>query len=154
MLKSIILSLSFFFSSLLSANDSAANLEHFAQKYFDLWTATQLPDSTPKDIDKYLDLLAQNVGHQHLPYDKDDSRNTDGKKNMKKGMLYYLGAHTEYSATLTSITLGHNVVVIKYDTVSKGFHPQLKKEVSFSFDTTEVLEIENGKVSVIRKYSE
>lgn len=154
MLKSIILSLSFFFSSLVLANDSEINLEHFAQKYFDLWTATQLPDSTPKDIDNYLDLLAQDVGHQHLPYDKDDSRTPEGKKSMKKGMLYYLGAHTEYAATLTSITFGYNVVIIKYDTVSKGFHPQLKKEVSSSSDITEVLEIENGKVSVIRKYSE
>lgn len=154
MFKWIILSISFFFSTLVLANNSEVNLELLGQKYFDLWIATQAPDASPKDIDNYLNLLVKNIGHQHLPYDADDSREFDGKKNMKKGMLYYLGGHTEHSATLTSITTGYNVIIIKYDTTSKGFHPQTKKEVNFSYDTTEVLEIENGKVSVIRKYSE
>ena len=112
------------------------------------------PDATKEDIENYLALLTQDVGHQHLPYDSDDIRQPDGKKNMRKGIQYYLGGHIEHSASLISITEGFNVVIIKYDTVSKGVHPQTQKEVSFSYDTTEVLEIENGKVSVIRKYSE
>ncbi|MFT5815614.1 MAG: hypothetical protein ACI9VT_003388 [Psychroserpens sp.] len=118
MFKWITLSVSFLFSTLVLANDSEVNLELFGQKYFDLWVATQAPDASPKDIDNYLNLLVQNIGHQHLPYDDDDSRESDGKKNMKKGMLYYLGGHTEHSATLTSITTGFNVIIIKYDTIS------------------------------------
>jgi hypothetical protein len=153
MFKIITLSISFFFSTLVLANDSEVNLELLGQKYFNLWVATQTPDASPKDIDNYLNLLVQNIGHQHLPYDADDSRESDGKKSMKKGMLYYLGGHTDYSATLTSITTGYNVIIIKYNTIAKGIHPQTKKEVNLSYDTTEVLEIENGLVSVIRKYS-
>jgi len=154
MFKWITLSISFFFSTVVLGNDSEVNLDLLGKNYFDLWIATQAPNASPKDIDNYLNLLVKNIGHQHLPYDTDDSREPEGKKNMKKGMLYYLGGHTEHSATLTSITTGYNVIVIKYDTISKGVHPQTKKEVHFSYDTTEVLEIENGKVSVIRKYSE
>ena len=33
-------------------------------------------------------------------------------------------------------------------------HDNTGKVVEFSYDTVEVLEIENGKVSVVRKYSE
>lgn len=69
-------------------------------------------------------------------------------------MNYYLGAHTEYSGKLISQTYGHNVVVIKYETSSKGIHPQTNQVVANNHLTLEVLEIENGKVSVIRKYSE
>jgi hypothetical protein len=154
MVKWITLSFSFLFSTLVLADDSEVNLDLLGQKYYNLWIATQAPNASQKDIDNYLHLLVQNIGHQHLPYDVDDSREPNGKESMKKGMLYYLGGHTEYLATLRSITTGHNVIIIKYDTVSKGVHPQTNEEVNFSYDTTEVLEIENGKVSVIRKYSE
>jgi hypothetical protein len=46
------------------------------------------------------------------------------------------------------------VVIIKYDTYSKGKHPQTGEVIEQSYDTVEVLELEAGKVSVIRKYSE
>jgi hypothetical protein len=74
-----------------------------------------------------LDCLIYGIkGHQHLPYDSDDTRSPEGKNNMREGMSHYLGAHTEYTGEL----------------------------ISDSYRTLEVLEIENGKVSVIRKYSE
>jgi hypothetical protein len=63
-------------------------------------------------------------------------------------------AHTEYSGILISFTVGHDVVVIKYATSSKGIHPQTKQVTAHNYMTLEVLEIENGRVSVIRKYSE
>ena len=69
-------------------------------------------------------------------------------------MSYYLGAHTEYEGRLISQTDGHDVIVIKYESSSKGIHPQTKQEISRQNLTLEVLEIENGKVSVIRKYIE
>ena len=49
-------------------------LEVLGQKYFDIWTATQAVGATEKDIENYLDLLVSDIGHQHFPYDKDDSR--------------------------------------------------------------------------------
>ena len=154
MFRSIATVLLFFFTAAAYADESELNLAHLGQKYFDLWTATQSPEATENDIDNYLTLLTNDVGHQHLPYDSDDSRQPDGKKSIKNGMFYYLAAHTEYSATLTSITQGYNVVIVKYYTKSKGVHPQTNQEISLSYDTTEVLEIESGKVSVIRKYSD
>jgi len=137
-----------------AANAEEFNAEEFSNNYFDAWTATQSPAATKENIEHYLSFLTEDVGHQHLPYDPDSTRNPDGKEKMREGMSYYLGAHTEYSGNLISNTIGHDVVVIKYETSAKGIHPQTKEVVSQNYLTLEVLEIESGKVSVIRKYSE
>jgi len=137
-----------------AANAEEFNPEKFAKDYFNAWAATQSPTATKENIEQYLSFLSEDVGHQHLPYDPDDARNPDGKENMREGMSYYLGAHTEYLGKLISHTDGHGVVVIKYETSSKGIHPQTKQVITQNYLTLEVLEIENGKVSVIRKYSE
>ena len=130
------------------------NSEKFANDYFDAWAATQSPTATNENLEHYLSFLTEDVGHQHLPYDPDDMRSSDGKENMREGMSYYLGGHTEYLGRLISYSDGHDVVVIKYETSSKGIHPQTKQVIAQNYLTLEVLEIENGKVSVIRKYSE
>lgn len=127
-------------------------IEKLGKKYFDIWTATQAVNATKNDVENYLNLLTDDVGHMHYPYDKDDSRAFGNKENMRKGMLYYLGLHTEYRATLTSIVVGNNVIIIKFKSYSKGIHPQTKKEISTTKNTVEVLEVENGKISMIRKY--
>jgi hypothetical protein len=128
--------------------------ESFAESYFDAWAATQSPDATKENLEHYLSFLTDDVGHQHLPYDPDGSRNPDGKESIREGMTYYLGAHTAYSARLMSHTDGFDVFVIKYESSSKGVHPQTQQLIVQSSRTLEVLEIEDGKVSVIRKYSE
>lgn len=136
------------------ANAEEFNAEEFGNDYFNAWAATQKPAATQENIEHYLSFLTEDVGHQHLPYDPDDTRNPDGKERMREGMSYYLGVHTEYSGKLISNTIGHDVVVIKYETSSKGIHPQTKEVMTQNYLTLEVLEIENGKVSVVRKYSE
>lgn len=135
-------------------NTEKFNGKEFANNYFTAWTATQSPQATSQDIEQYIALLTEDVGHQHLPYDPDDTRSPEGKNNMRKGMNHYLGAHTEYTATLVNLTLGYDVVVIQYDTFAKGIHPQTKALITQQYRTVEVLEIEDGKVAVIRKYSE
>lgn len=130
------------------------DLAAFGQAYFSAWTATQAPDATAADLENYLSLLADDVGHQHLPYDPDDTRHPTGKTNMREGMTDYLGAHTAYTAELGTVTPGYDVVVITYSTASSGVHPQTGETIEQSYDTLEVLEIEDGKVAVIRKYSE
>ena len=72
---------------------------------------------------------------------------------MREGMSYYLGAHSEYQGKLISYTHGHDVLVIKYEGSSKGIHPQTKQEISRNNLVLEVLEIEDGQVAIIRKYS-
>ncbi len=129
------------------------NLHDFAKTYFSAWTASQSPSATKVELENYLSLLTDDIGHQHLPYDSDDSRLTDGKAKMHKGMTRYLGLHTVYSGKMTDMVVGHNVIVIKYDTQAKGIHPQTGEEITLDYTTLEVLDIENGLVSVIRKYS-
>lgn len=139
---------------LTNANATDFNAKEFAHTYFSAWIATQSPNASKQDIENYLALLVDDIGHQHLPYDSDDTRTADGKQSMRKGMNYYLGLHTSYNGTLIDTTSGFGVVVIQYDTQATGVHPQTKEEVTMKHRTMEVLEIENGKVSVIRKYSE
>mgnify|MGYP005989705529 CR=1 FL=1 len=129
-------------------------LKELGLRYFKIWTATQAVNAAKNDIENYLNLLMDDVGHQHYPYDKDDSRAIGNKESMRKGMLYYLGVHTEYNASLKSLVVGDNVIIIKFRSSSKGIHPQTKKEISSTKNTVEVLEVENGKISMIRKYRE
>ena len=137
-----------------TANAEEFDPEKFARNYFGAWAETQTPTATKEDVEAYLLFLTDDVGHQHLPYDPDADRLPDGKERMREGMSYYLGAHTDYTGALVSTMHGDNVVVITYDTHSKGIHPQTEEVIESNYRTLEVLEIENGKVSVIRKYSE
>lgn len=52
------------------------------------------------------------------------------------------------------MTIGYNVIVFKYSTKSEGIHPQSKELIKQEYNTVEILELENDKVAVIRKYSE
>ena len=72
---------------------------------------------------------------------------------MRKGMSYYLGIHTEYQAKLTNSAHGNNVIMIEFTTQAKGVHPDNGQEIIINNSTFEVLEIEKGKISVIRHYS-
>jgi len=133
---------------------SASEGDSFAMRYFNAWVATQQPNATEANLDSYLALLTQDVGHQHLPYDPEGSREPDNKEKMREGMNFYLGSHTSYSADLIDVVTGYNVIVIQYYTKSEGVHPETGETIKQEYDTIEVLEIEDGKVSVIRKYSE
>ncbi len=124
----------------------------FAQDYFNAWSATQKPEATKKDIEHYLSFYKDDLGHQHLPYSPDDKRYPDGKDGMREGMTHYLGAHIEYRSKLINSTFGHQVIVIEYETYAKGQRPGGETVVQ-EYHTLEVLEIEDNKISVIRKYS-
>ena len=67
----------------------------------------------------------------------------------------YLGSHTEYNAELFDVfTFNNSAVAIRYKNSVKGIHPQSKQPIAYTQIMMEVLEIENGKVAVIRKYHE
>jgi hypothetical protein len=152
-MKGLLLILSLTFA--LTASASEVDLEAFAQTYFKTMVATQAPNATKKDLENYFTLLTDDVGHSHLPWVKDDSRLPDGKEAMRKGMLFYLGAHTEYKAELLDVFIFNNsAIAIRYRNSAKGVHPESKQLLDYTQTMMEVLEMENGKVAIIRKYHE
>lgn len=131
------------------------NLKEFAQRYFDEMVATQSPHATEKELEAYLALLKDNVGHSHLPWVIDDSRREDGKVQMRKGMTFYLGVHTEFKAELLDVFIFNtSAIAIRYKKHAKGIHPQSKQPIIYTQTMMEVLELEDGLVGVIRKYHE
>ncbi|GAA6206525.1 MULTISPECIES: nuclear transport factor 2 family protein [Thalassotalea] len=152
-MKGLLLIFTFTFS--LSVSASEIDLDEFAQTYFKAMVATQAPNATKDDLENYFSLLTDDVGHSHLPWVTDDSRLPDGKEAMRKGMLFYLGAHTEYNAELLDVFIFNNsAIAIRYKNSAKGIHPESKQPLAYTQTMMEVLEMENGKVAIIRKYHE
>lgn len=125
----------------------------FVKAYFDAQVMTQQPNATKEDLEHYLSFLTDDIGNQHFPNAPDDSREPDGKDMMRKGMSRYLGVHTEYQAEIIDYQYGFNAVSIKHKFSAKGKRSD-GSEFSYSKIALDVLELENGKVSVIRRYSE
>lgn len=142
-------------SANLLATEVETDLNTLAQRYFDRMKATQAPDATEKDLGNFLALMTDDVASTHLPYVSDDSRLPSGKQDMRKGMMFYLGAHTEYRAELLNIfTFNNSAIAVRYRHSAKGIHPQHHQPVEYTQIILDVLEIENGKIAVIRKYHE
>ena len=131
------------------------DLNAFAQQYYKTMTATQAPNAGAKELEAYLALLTDDIGNQHIPYQPDDSRTPDGKEQMRKGMSFYLGAHTLFESTLLNTFVFNDTgFAIRYKNFAKGIHPQSKQLIEYTSTMMEVIEIENGKVAMIRKYHE
>ena len=139
----------------ISTSANEVDLKKFAQTYFKTMVATQARNATMADLENYFALLTDDVGHSHLPWVTDDSRLPSGKDAMRKGMSFYLGAHTEYSAELLDVFIFNtSAIAIRYKNSAKGTHPENNQVIAYSQTMMEVLEMENGKVAVIRKYHE
>lgn len=151
----IICLLSFLTIPTVLADTKQIDLKAFATDYYNAMVATQAPNATSKELEDYLAFLTDDIGHTHLPYVTDDARQPDGKEAMRKGMTFYLGAHTEYNSKLLNVfAFNNSAVAIRYTSNAKGIHPQNKQPLAYSNVMMEVLEIEDGKVAVIRKYHE
>jgi broad specificity phosphatase PhoE len=156
-MKRTLLCLTLFFLSVhvvWAEEHAVTDLSAFAEAYFAAWTETQKPTATEVELEAYLALLKDDVGHQHFPYDPNDERLPDGKARMREGMTHYLGAHTHYSAELNKVVTGHGVVVLQYASHAQGVRPGSGETVSINTEMMEILELEEGRVSMIRKYSE
>ncbi|MEP1448810.1 MAG: nuclear transport factor 2 family protein [Paraglaciecola sp.] len=140
-----------FFSSSALASSEPFDYDNFVEQYYRAMTNTQLPKASNEDLEFYLSFLTEDVGNQHLPNAPDDSRAPDGKALMRKGMSRYLGAHSEYQGKIVEYFVGHNVVALKHTFAAKGLRAD-GSEFSYSKEVLDVLELENGKVSVIRRY--
>ena len=151
-LISILCILSVFVSVNSIASDDNFDYDKFVKQYFQALVDTQKPGATQGNLEHYLSFLTEDVGNQHFPNAPDDSREPDGKKLMREGMSRYLGVHTEYTAELLSYTLGFNAIALKHKFSAKGLRSD-GSEFSYSKVALDVLELENGKVSIIRRYS-
>ena len=140
-----------FFSPAMLADNF--DYDAFVKAYYEAEVKTQQPDATAEDLEHYLSFLTDDVGNQHFPNAPDDSREPDGKALMRKGMSRYLGVHSEYKAEIIDYQHGYNAVAIKHKFSAKGKRSD-GSDFSYSKVALDVLELENGKVSVIRRYSE
>ena len=129
------------------------DLNHFAVKYFEAKVATQDPDATPQILEAYLALLTEDVGYEHKPY-RILGEVDGGKSRMRAGMTYYLGGNESYSAELVNVAVGHNAVAIQYKGIWSGTRSGEGATIfTKNFLVMEVLEITDGKVSLIREFS-
>lgn len=144
-----LLGLTFFSCSALA---DEFDYDAFVQAYYQAQVKTQQPGATKDDLEHYLSFLTDDIGNQHFPNAPDDSREPDGKAMMRKGMSRYLGVHTEYKAEIIDYQYGYNAVSIKHKFSAKGKRAD-GSEFSYSKVALDVLELEDGKVSVMRRYS-
>ena len=54
-----------------------------ANDYANAWFKTQMSTATKADLEHYLSFLTEDVAYQHLPYDKTDGREKDGKDALR-----------------------------------------------------------------------
>ena len=134
------------------AQEPTFNSVDFANAYFKAWNKTQMPKASEKDLENFLALLTEDVALQHLPYQKADDRKPNGKETLRKGMNRWRGANTSYKAKLIDVNYGHNVVIIEYQAVMTFNDEKTGKERSITRNNLEVLELDEGKVAIIRKY--
>jgi ketosteroid isomerase-like protein len=135
-----------------NAQKTTFNSVDFATAYFKAWNKTQMPKASEKDLENFLALLTDDVALQHLPYQKNDTRKSNGKETLRKGMNRWRGANTSYKSRLIEVNHGHNVIVLKYQAVMTIIDSKTKKTRTITRNNVEVLELDNGKVAIIRKY--
>jgi hypothetical protein len=140
-----------FLSITAFGHEDILDYDKFVKEYYDAQVKTQQPNASTADLEHYLSFLTEDVGNQHFPNAPDDSRAADGKKLMREGMTRYLGVHTEYKGKIIEYIVGYNSVALKHTFSAKGLRSD-GSEFSYSKEVLDVLELENGKVSVIRRY--
>ena len=148
---SILVILATVVSTTVLANEEKFDYDKFVKQYHQAMVNTQKPNASKKDLEHYLSFLTDDVGNQHFPNSPDDSREPNGKKSMREGMSRYLGVHTGYEANIIEYIVGFNSVALKHKFSAKGLRSD-GSEFSYSKVVLDVIELENGKVSVIRRY--
>jgi hypothetical protein len=125
---------------------------NLANSYAQAWFKTQMSTATPADLEHYLSFLTDNVAYQHLPYDKTDEREDGGKEILRKGMAQWLKSNVDYKANINSVNFSQNLITINYDSSTTIIDSKTKETKIIRRHVIDSLEIDNGKISVIRKY--
>lgn len=151
-LKLLVISFLLLNSAVASAGSTNVDYLDLANSYADAWFKTQMPNATDKDLQHFLSFLTDDVAYQHLPYDKTDEREEGGKEALQKGMTQWLASNVDYQATINSVNFSHNLITINYDSTTTIIDPKTKQSKTIRRHVIDSLELDNGKVSVIRKY--
>jgi hypothetical protein len=154
MIKYLTIILCILISSIGVVKADSTNIEYvnLANNYAQAWFKTQMSTATKSDVEYYLSFLTDDVAYQHLPYDKTDEREEGGKAVLRQGMTQWLASNIDYKASINSINFSHNLITINYNSSTTIIDSKTKKKRVINRHVIDSLEIDNNKVSVIRKY--
>lgn len=141
-----------FCSSVVKADTTNLAYLNLANEYAQAWFKTQMSTATKADLEHYLSFLTEDVAYQHLPYDKTDEREAGGKDVLRKGMAQWLASNVDYKATINSINFSNNLIIINYNSSTTIIDAKTKEKRVMNRHVIDTLEIDNNKISVIRKY--
>jgi hypothetical protein len=150
--KIMMFSLLVFCSSVVKADTTNLAYLNLANEYAQAWFKTQMSSATKADLEHYLTFLTDDVAYQHLPYDKTDVREVGGKDVLRKGMAQWLASNIDYKVTINSINFSNNLITINYDSATTIIDSKTKEKRVMNRHVIDSLEIDNMKISVIRKY--
>jgi len=150
--KKILFSCLIFCSGMASADSTNLSYVDLANTYAQAWFKTQSSTATKEDLEHYLSLLTDDVAYQHLPYDKTDEREEGGKEVLRRGMAQWLASSVDYKATINSINFSNNLITINYNSSTTIIDSKTKEKRVINRHVIDSLEIDNNKISVIRKY--
>jgi hypothetical protein len=150
--KNIVLSLFILCPGISYADSTNMDYLSLANSYTQAWFKTQMSTATEADLEHYLSFLTEDVAYQHLPYDKTDEREEGGKEILRKGMAQWLKSNVDYQANINSVNFSQNLITINYDSSTTIIDSKTKEKKIIRRHVVDSLELDNGKISVIRKY--
>jgi hypothetical protein len=149
--KLLIVSLLFSFSTItLAKTFTKENLNDLANKFVSAKNARQQPDTTVKDIENYLSLLADDFVDEHIKYNVTE---TD-KNKLRKNMIAKMNDKViSSSIKIDELMIGSNVVFIKMFETGKVKPDHLDKVIEYNATNIVSLEFnDDGLIKHIRRH--
>lgn len=121
-----------------------------AQAFIAAKNARQQPDSSEKDIDRFIALIADEFVDEHVKF----KVTVTDKTELKNGMLAKLNDEIEFShMEILDMMVGRNVVFVKYIEHAKGKPVHLEQFIEYSTVNLLSLEFnEKGLITHIRRH--
>ena len=148
--RAIFFFLIFVMASLAHAESSA--VESHIDGYFSAWQKSQQPYASRADLEHYLTFLTEDAAWQHLPYATSDERISGGKEKIRQGMIRWLGSHESYHAELIKAHESAHFIILEFISEATIKNANTGKIETIKRHYLDVLELENSKVAVMRRY--
>jgi len=150
--KAILLFLSAFAASTVLAQGDFTDvqLEQMAVAFIDAKNARQQPDSDAEDIERFLQLLADEFVDEHIRF----GVTVTDKDELRAGMLQKLEDRVFYSRIeIDQIMTGRNVAFVKYTESARVKPSHLEEVIEYSSTSIVSLEFdEQGLIKHIRRH--